>query len=308
MKRIFKILFINLILGILCFLLIEWFAYKEICRRYPVGSTSFFNFPSIIWNSNDIDSRFTPMHHSPFQVFNFNENQTEEGGIVLTGCSMVYGTGLKEKQTVSYKISNKLKTTVYNMSVPGGGLNQILYLLESGKIKKIVKKDPKYFIYFYNPDHLRRMFVYCTTSTRDTNFISYKKLGSKLKRKNLLILENNWFYSLIHDEVISDSLLTKILQNKVAIYYNLYLKEINSKIKQLYPNTKLVIVKFSQEFYNGDLDEDIDIIDIPELTGINVLRNDEDNIKKYNIDNHRHPNEYYWDIVVPVIIEELKKI
>lgn len=302
MKKYIKIIIINILILITLFCIIEFLCYKEVCRRFQwTADTSYLK----LWNETGFHN-----YHSYFKknlaLFTdepkiFSKNSKSKGSIIITGCSMAYGNGLDDTQTVSYKLSEILNKTVYNMAIRGGGVNQILYMLDNSIIKNYVKEEPKYFIYFYNPDHLRRIFV----RLRDP-YIIYKKNGNKLELKNNIFIENFWAYNLLHDEIRFGTI--SVLNRYAEDYFLLYLSEIEAKIKALYPNTKFVIVKFSYDELNTDISKIYDVIDIPKLTNIDVMLNEEENIKKYSVDNNFHPNENYWNEVVPVLLKELRKI
>ena len=194
---------------------------------------------------------------------------------------MAYGVGIRDNQTVSYKLSEKIGSTVYNMAIPAGGLNQILYILQKTNIKEYLKKEPEYFIYFYNPDHIRRIFVRCTPTAIEPQFVVYKKEKDKLIYKEHFFRENVWLYSFFNDEISNlwGNDFLEFITNVQKDYFFCYLDAINAQIKKY----------------------------IPKLTGVDVMLNTPENIKKYNADEQFHPNEYYWDLISPVLIDKLYK-
>ena len=76
--------------------------------------------------------------------------------IVVFGCSYAFGDYLKANQTFSRKLSNKLKRTVYNRAIPGGGFQQMLQQSLSDNFYKTVPPS-KTVIYILIEDYFRRM-------------------------------------------------------------------------------------------------------------------------------------------------------
>lgn len=299
MKKYIKIIIINILILITFFCIIEFLCYKEVCRRFywDTSGTSFFHYNQKSDNFS-LDYYISGLSDTKFKVF--KSASPLGGSIVVTGCSMAYGESLDDEQTVSYKLSKLMNKTVYNYAIVGGGLNHILYMLEKNELKNYIDDDVEYFLYFYNPDHLRRIFIRCCSK-----FIFYEKKKNGLQIKNDLFLENFWSYILLHDEIRFNTI--PVMNRRAENYFLLYLSEIESKIKALYPNAKFVIVKFSDRGLNTDISKMYNVIDIPKLTNIDVMSNEEESIKKYNIDDAYHPNENYWNEVLPVLIEELRK-
>ncbi|HIS87952.1 TPA: hypothetical protein IAA87_00805 [Candidatus Avigastranaerophilus faecigallinarum] len=307
--KILRIIFINLILFVLIFFIIEILCYKVMLHRYPVSNSRFWRYNDSFYQGRDIESRYNPLHNNAFKKFDVCPKQNKNKSIVVFGCSMAYGVGIRDNQTVSYKLSEKIGSTVYNMAIPAGGLNQILYILQKTNIKEYLKKEPEYFIYFYNPDHIRRIFVRCTPTAIEPQFVVYKKEKDKLIYKEHFFRENVWLYSFFNDEISNlwGNDFLEFITNVQKDYFFCYLDAINAQIKKLYPNSKFVIAKFSNDKIDIDLIGQYNIIDIPKLTGVDVMLNTPENIKKYNADEQFHPNEYYWDLISPVLIDKLYK-
>ncbi len=309
-RKLLNIILINISFLIIFLFIIEFLSYKILLKRYPCKDSNFWLY-NYCCDKNDIERRFLdshPLKFKTFQIFSSSKNIPYKS-IVVFGCSMAYGYNLKDHQTISYKLSEKLGCKVYNLAVPAGGLNQILYILQRFDITEYIKEEPEYFIYFYNPDHLRRMFMKCTTTMKEPQFVFYEKRNGKLLLQKNLLIQNTWFYALVHDEIrfCIKNRFSKILENKAKDYFLLYLSTIQSKIKELYPNSKFIIVKFSSDNFDIALKEKYSVIDIPQITGIDVMLNTPENIEKYNIDSGFHPNEYYWNLILPVLVDKLNK-
>ena len=123
--------------------------------------------------------------------------------------------------------------------------------------------------------------------------------------KQNLTLENSYLYSLLthnHISFCKDNYCAELEK-----LFSTYLSSINKEIKTLFPNSKFVIIKFSSAFdFENNVLKNYNVIDIPQLTQIDVM--DENTQNQWCIDDSFHPNENYWNKVIPVIINQLKKI
>ncbi len=316
MKRTIFIITLNIIFFIFIIFLIEFISYKRLLKIYPIENSKFkfLNFYKQDNPDNDLSERLepsTPYTEYKFKYFDQNYTNTppthkkNTQAIIVFGCSMAYGVELNENQTFSYKISKELKRPVYNFAYPAGGLNQIYYILKNNKFKNAINKEPEYILYFYNPDHIRRMVMRCTPTNKPFPGVFYKLSHQNLLLKQNRILENSYLYSLLtHNHTIFciDNYCAELEK-----LFSAYLSSINKEIKTLFPNSKFVIIKFSSLFdFENNVLRNYNVIDIPELTKINVMN--ENTQKQWCIDDGFHPNEKYWDKVIPVIINELQKL
>ncbi len=305
MKRIICITVINIIFIFFIIFLIEFISYKKLLQTYPLENSKFYflNFYNKENFESDLYSRFTnSQHYAQFKRYGQNYNTP---AIIVLGCSMAYGVELNENQTFSYKVSKKLKIPVYNLAYPAGGLNQIYYILQYNKFKQEINKEPEYILYFYNPDHMRRMFMMCTPTNKTFPSVFYRPSHQNLLLKQNLTLENSYLYSLLthnHISFCKDNYCAELEK-----LFSTYLSSINKEIKTLFPNSKFVIIKFSSAFdFENNVLKNYNVIDIPQLTQIDVM--DENTQNQWCIDDSFHPNENYWNKVIPVIINQLKKI
>ena len=69
-------------------------------------------------------------------------------------------------------------------------------------------------------------------------------------------------------------------------------------------NTKFVIISYHEFFNDKDFNQKLrdagfQVISLPEKVNVDL------NLKEYNIEEGRHPNGRAWDIITPIIIDEL---
>jgi hypothetical protein len=128
---------------------------------------------------NSIDhnwKRITPDHDS-----------TKKSYAVFFGCSIAFGTGLEDNQTLPYYFQQESgKYNAYNFAYPGYGTNHMLARLEYQNISKQVaeKKGVVFYVFFW--DHIYRAIG---TMDRYTDWLQnapyYTMQNGKLIRKKM---------------------------------------------------------------------------------------------------------------------------
>jgi len=83
----------------------------------------------------------------------------EEKSILFFGCSVTFGEGVNDEQTMPYVTGLLTKGTfkIYNFALHGYGPQQMLAAIEHGHVDSIVKVSPRYIIYQAIPDHVHRL-------------------------------------------------------------------------------------------------------------------------------------------------------
>lgn len=77
--------------------------------------------------------------------------------LALFGCSMVFGIGSSDSDTLSQRIADKVQDyEIYNFGVPGAGTNYFLAKIEKNDFSEVLKKRKGTFIYVYIDNHLER--------------------------------------------------------------------------------------------------------------------------------------------------------
>ncbi len=308
------VLLINIVVFAFVFILSEYICYKKLLESFPATHLS-FRLPHI-YNSDDINKFFlSKLDETDYFQFKDFEKQSDKS-IILFGGSVAYGENknsdnlvLADEDTISYKLSQALNLSVYNRAIPGCGLNEILYQLKHPFLLKNITKEPEYIIYIYMPDHIRRMLMPCNPITKQY-FLTYYKLqkNNTLKERKYWFLKELYSYNLFMYNRIFAWQDNTAVKKQLYSYFQAYLNEINSEIKKIYPNTKFVIIIYSSLYdFEDEIMSEYNVIDIPKLTGIDIMNSNEELEKKYIADSFFHPNGDYWNMVLPVIVEKLNE-
>lgn len=175
-----------------CNMLPDWWRYKDERISYKINSHGFRarEFNDIDWNNS----------------------------IALVGCSYIFGTGVAEKDTVGYYLSQLTNMSVINLGMPGIGNDGIFI-----NACKIQQYKPKYTIVGWT--HHNRILVYknekdalflnswnYTDAPYNMNLLDYFLDGQDTLRKKQdyqeilnIILDNKFIdYELMHNDFTGD--------------------------------------------------------------------------------------------------------
>lgn len=294
-----KIIFINLafIISILFIaeLTLRSIYYFEHTSSEQRSVANYFNYisytPFFIVKDFDIGNNF----RKPAYSDEFNQRKS----ILLLGCSFSYGDGLKDEETFHSVLSEYTKRNVYNLSIRGGSIRDMLYILRNPEKYNIKNISPEYVIYTYIEEHNMRIYI-------DIHRFS-PSFKVDLKNKKLINVNREIFPGLMIYNKNKGRLFMKLMQicplfkKKVHNTLLLYFLETKKELNKLYgPDVKFVILS-----YDGRLPENIKennnfiVVDLSELLDINVHE------PEYKIDDLVHPNALAWQKIVPVLVKEL---
>ena len=237
--------------------------------------------------------------------------------IVLFGCSYAYGVGLAQNQTLSYKLSQILKTPVYNRALAWGNLQEMWYQAAAEGSKDFYTQVPKSdtYIYLMMYDHYNRMYSFFTVYTY-RQYLNYIDYNGNLKTQLQSSLSDNILSISYTYRHIKNLITYKYLQNpknKDEIINRAVKYIVNSKKELENQNGK--DIKFIVIFYdNTDIKYEKELIEQLHKNNIHTIRTKDltkENLKniKYTISNKdKHPNENAWNLLTPLIAREIQKI
>lgn len=233
--------------------------------------------------------------------------EKDRSPILLFGCSYTYGNFLFEEQTFSYKLAKISKHSVVNRAYDGWGVQHMLYQLQRGDCYNL-QQPPKYIIYVFIPDHIRRLYSLFFDPTESAyNLFYIKKIdGELLKFSNF----SSWRFLYLFG--LSSEIGVRFYLNNFfdksfdgLEEYFLESKKITDKN---FPGSKFVILKYvdaDSECFDTKKWHDLEkqgfiILDTRTLTG-KVLSS-----KEYKTTDGFHPNEKAWDLIVPALMKSLR--
>ncbi len=299
--KIIKLLAINLFIAISLFFIIDYCVFCKQTTALGCDISYFQNMTKKLGSINaarDYVFNLSP-HRKPL-----NE-QNNLKSIILTGCSFIYGEGLKEEEILSYGLSELMKNPVYNFASLGWGLNHTLFLLESGIISQNIKQKPAVFIYTYADFHILRMTM--PNMMFETTEILYKLDNGKLTLKTRpFVISRFSSLSLLREKTFE---YFKNNNKQYRNYLKLLLKQHFIQMKQYidknFENTKFIILVYFEspifEEIAKDLEkENIIIVRIKEDYGYNLKE------QQYLLPDG-HPNAKVWKLVTPKLYKTLSE-
>jgi len=315
MKKILKIIFINLII---LFCLIEGISYIYLCRKYNQDIKDFIlvttgkkiKIPYLAYkkvftlNADEIINKLRPVEY----------RNKDKSPVWLFGCSYTYGFALENNETFSHKLADYTGRTIVNRGYIGTGIPFFYKQISENKILNDIKsltpgKEPDYIIFTLIPDHFGRMFRYRNWVMSGDHTLRYKidKNGNLIEDKSIFLPLHSLFTSIVLEEY-NEHQKTNDSQN-VYNLFDKYIDSVSDIIKKQLHNTKFVILylKCPLDNDNDIYEEEIrkeavknDIIYINLNEKISEIKQD-----KYWIEDKSHPNAAAWDKIVPVVTTNL---
>ncbi len=298
LKKISLIILVNFIIFVFAIFIIETVTfYTKVKSNTKSGNNIKFAFLN-----------FYP--HNNWKMYNakFYDAKNKKNSILVLGCSIAYGYALDDDQTISAKLNKALNMPVYNFGVPGGGLANTYNILETGYIKENVKIPPKYILYFWMDDHKRRMYQDASWQNHDHFQIYYKNDHGKLKLRKFSIFEYMYFVDYIKNLYFLNNYLyghfkiVNFINTRINNFAILYLDSISKGLKELYPDSKFIIIQL-EDFPQNYFLSKYKIINLEKESGFIFARPDVE--KEYLAKDECHPGELYWDKMLPYIIKHL---
>ena len=321
MKKVFKIILINVILVILIFFCVDFFAYVfTVNKKEPlyfkyknpfaifaiyITRFSFLNKDASILQDYINNKRFRPVE---------NEGTKTKKPILIFGCSFAYGYRLKDNETFSYQLGKLTGRPVYNRAYPGWAPQHMYIQLQNKNFYKIVPK-PEYIIYVFIPNQIARFHLTTRITTSRYKYnIFYKISKNKLKRD-------------IFSEYINSFATIYLVKRKLHPVQprSLKYRQYDHKLLKLYFSTskqivnkkwgndvKFIIILYGKESrlkkllptFNGLKKSNFTIININDLSDKN-FNSKEYQIGKINGKWDYHPNAKAWEEITPLIVNKL---
>ena len=296
MKKILKIVFVNLFLCAIIFCIGElsciFFNYIQHDHKdYPFSS--------------HIKNIWTSYHEGDyFKDYEFRKpsepiNKEEKLPIAVMGCSYTYGMGLQETETISARLAEATGRTVYNAGFIASSPRDILYILRTDKhrIKLLGEgNNLEYIIYPYIAHHLFRLYNETRVFAPSPKF---KKKGNSLeyqKKKNFLLKTQLYKKAIeVRYHIIDGKKSFELMK--------LYLVEINKEIKKNYPKAQFVVLVYDEkgtEDWDFFEKQGIKIVKVTNLTTSKKLLGNE-----YRLQDNKHPNAKAWEEIAPLLSEKL---
>ena len=317
MKRIIKIIIINIIIFIFLLFIIEvgiWYCENkrlELNKDEFILKNGYIPFHGGIKKDN-IDLNYFPSEENNYGRSPEGLQYKKKKPVVIFGCSYAYGFLLNKNQTLSYKLAQSTKRPVYNRAFTAWGSAHMLTQVRDELFYKQVP-EPEYAIFLSMRDHFRRLYIITFMSNEmlfENFYIRYKEKNGELIRitnKNnfLNFIKRLYITQKFHHFYVNNIVLKKDDYTNGYEFYFKQLSESKKEMQKHWQNTKYVFIlydtlKDEDILLNMLKDDGFIVLNLPKLTDENLLD------KKYILEKDGHPNEAAWDLLTPIIAKELK--
>ena len=320
MSRFFKILFSNLVI-LLAVVIISEFVFYQIARK------QYYDFvPKVTNGKKNIFPYFietgSAEKHITWLVTHCARPPVglnyKKKSIVLFGCSYTFGSGLEDNQTFSAKLSKYTKRPVFNRGFFGKGLQLMYWQLNSDLFYKDITVPPEYMIYVFSYDmHMPRLYLY--TFQLFNNYLNLRYYPNKLDENGDLVEIHpllpqylNGLYTVRYFEnaIARLNILNPRNTRKHEEFIRLIFNKSKKKAQAHYPDVKFVV--FCIDTHKNESDEHQRLLDELKDDGFIVVKMNEitdidlSETKWHISDGDEHPNEMFWDNVVPKLAQKLK--
>lgn len=299
MKK-FWVIFFNIFLILVLFFVSDFAIFSFYKKQYKLPVSYFDNMTKKIAVSDALDKESLLLINSRVAL---NEQNIDYPSILFIGCSFIYGYGLEEYQTISYKTSKLLKNPVYNLGLPSKAINTTIATIRNGMFDLKVKVPPKTVLYNYADFHLKRLVM--PNVFFEGNEFLYRLNNGNLERKRPPFVISRFPLLCVLREQLYRYLVTN---NK---HYKDYLKkllkahfiEMRKLLNEKYGDFKFIILVYKKSPIFEEIAFDM------EKEGFIILRVFEDfgidpNLRIFRLPDG-HPSERAWDEIVPKLVPYL---
>ncbi len=300
MKKISKIIIINLLLFILLFFIFDMICYIKNLNKHhrlevyktPVTFIKSYLriYKRIFYTQKNYDilylkeKGYNTFFHGPLNT------QSPKPPILIMGCSFAFGSYLTPEESFMGQLAKLTDRPVYNRALSARAADEMLYQLSSDEFYKKVPK-PEWFIYVFIPDHVRRTQIPCSL---DDLGVFYNSQMSIIPNFNIPILYT------IKDKI------NYYATDKYVLHFNRVMANIKTQAEKHWGKD----IKYAFIFYDNDniinpkikksmINNGFIFITLNELTPINLMT------EEYKTFDKVHPSEEAWAILTPLIVEKL---
>ena len=229
--------------------------------------------------------------------------QSKKEAVYIFGCSFAYGESLQENKTFASQIAKLTNRPVYNFAFPGFSIQHTLYQLENMDFSEY--PPPKYVIYIYIDDHIRRMLTDFMQPHELNMYPIYKPdKNGNLVFQNKSRITPSIFYIVkklqcTYAKYKADS---PHYAKENAVLMEKHFLKANELIKELFPDAKFVVLLYQPKNF-----QDKEVIKELEENGITVISTDNlssENLseKKYKLIDS-HPSEKVWQLLTKPFLQ-----
>lgn len=229
---------------------------------------------------------------------------------VTIGCSFVYGFNITPEETLAYKLQKLTKRKTYNLGLNASGIQHVLYKLQYMDFFDSI--NPKYVIYVFITDHIRRMYADYFELYTAEKYLKYEMKDGSFEPVSPDISLFDYIKASYTAKKINRLLFSLKSDDEKFNLLKLYLIECRKTVKETYPDAEFAVIVYNSELdTHGSTPFKTSRWKEIEEEGITVINFDTDEYKflnedEYKTEDKQHPSGRAWDVLAPVIAEKLK--
>lgn len=237
---------------------------------------------------------------------------SENAPITIFGGSFAFGHYLTQQQTFAYKLAEQLNRPIYNRAIAGLGINNMLYQINSIKLYRAVPSSNLVF-YVMIEDHYRRSMIkaFHPSETRESANYRYNAKKDKMELTNFIPvleqIEKLYLVKLFRNYFVQNYIKNKKNADKITDDMLIRFIKSKEKLEKRWENKIDFVVIFYQDIsFSSLLKEKLEqkgfiVITTDELTSADL------NNEIYKQQDNGHPTEEAWNLLTPLIIQNLKE-
>lgn len=230
------------------------------------------------------------------------------------GCSIAYGYGLEDDQTIPYHYQSNGNIVAYNFGFNGHGTNHIAARLENQDLSKQVDEEKGKAFYLFFWDHIPRAIGTMRRHTSWLHFAPYYYLENDSLKRDKMFKDGRPIRSYIYESIYQSSVLEYF-----EVDFPLSLNESHfDLVAEIISYSKKM---YSEQFGNDDFytvimptyvdytEEELKVfMDIVESKGVEVIDLSKmvDYGPKYTLENDGHPNNSYNKLFTKELYNKIK--
>lgn len=314
--KIFKIIFINLLIFLALFGVFEVFCYFYV-KQDAQSFMNNYNKEAKDKNQSLMTVKYgkiKPISEDKFTNWRkTNMGDKNKPSILFFGCSYIYGWYVDENETIPYLVTKYTGRTTVNRGVPGGCIMNMFDDLNSSDFLTQAKSLPKpdYIIYLWINDHLNRIsrFYESPCIRENENFYELYPEWSYKNGKLIKTFPPKWtypFYSLFSVKAYYLFLSQNFAEKKDEKMLR-YFKMAKNQCKKDFPNARFVVIQYidcsrklmSEKLKRNLENEGISVLNAEDLAGHELVSDEWRTIDK------EHPNGKAFEDITKGLVKEL---
>ncbi len=306
MKKILKIIIINIILIVLIIFITDDIVAKNYLKRCKTEYCESSKKTYLIKNFRVHEVSLEALGRKMPIIEGVDY---EKQPITVFGCSFAYGQYINTEDTFEYKLSKLLKVPVINRALPAGSFQHMYYQSTQKDFYKLVPKCNNV-IYIMIDDQIRRALVDFFEIHCDHYLLHYSIRNNKFVMNNY----NNHFQNLIRSLYITRKINHKwaqiVLNNEkfkqlpINLTVKYFIDSRNNFEKNWGNKVKFTVIMYENIKYSDEIKKELEkngfkVIETKELTDADL------NKPPYKRTEDGHPTGIAWDLLTDKIAKRL---